>query len=260
MRTALSIILLLALGAAADELPWRQFKSADGKQTFTGQLQGYKKSDESVTVRLKTTQKTTTFPLSRLSEDDRAYVKSEAANLAPNAAVELRFTKSMELAGSERGETTRVKNYNGGYKIELRNYSAEWIENIEAEYVIIHRKDDEKGTGERVFHAGSKKIASLLPNSTEVIEADGIEMENFKKEGKVEVRGYNRGSDGSLTTDYKVNPDEKRRDILLGCIVRIKVGDKVVHIDASSPDILRQYEGSFEELSKEAAAPRAKEK
>jgi hypothetical protein len=246
-RTLLSAILLAGLASiACAELPWREFKSADGTQTFVGQLLSYKKAEESITVRLKATMQSATLKLDRLSEDDRAYVKAEAANLAANASFELGFAKLLEPTGSDRKDTTRTKSYNGGYKIEVASYSPEAVEDVEVEYVVIYLRDEIDGKGERLLHGGSKHFDTLPANSTTEVLADGVELEDFVKEGTTEVK--RRGSydaNGNSNATLKVTKAQKRRDVLIGCIARVTVAGKIVHTEASSPDILRQYADAF---------------
>jgi hypothetical protein len=263
MKKNLLPVILLALLAsfAGAQIPWREFKSADGTQKFVGQLLSYKKADESVTVRLKANMKPATFKLERLSEDDRAYVMAEAANLAANASVELRFDKLLEPTNNERSDTTRTKTYNGGYKVEMVNRSAEWLEDVEVQYVVIYYKDQTDGNGKRMLHGGSKHFDSLLPNSKNEVLADGIEMENFFKEGTAEERRDGTfDAQGNRNTTLKVTKAQKSRDVLLGCVARVKVAGKIVHTEASSPDIMRQYRDSFEAAAKEPAKPAAKGK
>ena len=39
---------------------------------------------------------------------------------------------------------------------------------------------------------------------------------------------------------------QRSRDVILGCIARIKVGGKVVKTEASSANILREYSDAFD--------------
>lgn len=256
MKKALlpSILLVLLASFACAEITWREFKSADGTQTFVGQLLAYQKADASVTVRLKATMQPATFKLDRLSEDDRSYVKAEAANLAANISLDLKFDKLLEPTASKRGDTTRTKTYNGGYKIEMSNFSAVRAEDVQVEYVVIYFKDKVDGQGERLLHGGTRHFESLLANSKNEILADGIELENYFKEGIVEEkRDGTFDANGNRNTTLKVTKAEKRRDILLGCVVRVLVAGKVVHAGASSPDIMREYGDSFDAAKKAPA-------
>jgi len=263
MKKSLLPAILLALLAsfAGAEIPWREFKNAEGTQTFVGQLLGYKKADESVTVRLKATMKPATLKLDRLREADRDYVKAEAANLAASPSFELGFAKLLEPTSTERSDTTRTKSYNGGYKIEVASYSPDSIENVDVDYVVIYLRDEVDGKGERLLHGGSQHFEVLLANSTNEVLADGVEMENFLKEGTAEVRRNGYDAKGNSNTTLKVTKAQKRRDVLIGCIARVMVDGKVVHIEASSPDIRRQYADAFDAAKAAAAKPaRAKGK
>jgi hypothetical protein len=248
MKTTLVTLLsVLLVGIAAAQTPWRTFRSADGGQTFVGKLIGFDSEADSVTVRMKTTQQTATLKLERLSAQDQEYVKATAPDLVPDAAIELRFAKLMELTGSEQGDGTRTKSYNGGYQIQLRNYSTEFIRDVDVEYIVIYRKDEVGGNGERVLHSGSKHFADLLPNYTDEVIADGVKLENYFKGGS-SVSSTSAGcSTCPSSTASIATRAQKSRDLLLGCIVRIKIGGKVVLTDASSPDILRQYADAFSE-------------
>jgi hypothetical protein len=245
MKLTLAILFSVLSGYALGATPWRTFKSADGSQEFVGELLAYKSGADQATVRLKATMQVTTLELARLSQDDQAYVKAAGPELAPNLSLDLRFSKIMELSGSERDDKTRVKNYNGGYKIEVRNFSTEWIDDVEASYIVIYRKDSTSGSGERVLHSGSTSFEHLIPNVSEEIVADGIELENYYKEGSGSATSQSACSSCPSSGSGSVTRSQKSRDLLLGCIVQFKVAGKVVHTAASSPDILRQYADSF---------------
>lgn len=251
-RSALAALLALAATCFAAEQPWREFKSADGSQSFVGQLLAYRKSEEAATVRLKATMQSMVVPLARLSAADQEYVKEQAANLTPAASVELHFDRVVDQTSSERDDKTRTKSFDAGYKIELRSYSSEPLENVEVDYVIVYRKDEVDGLGERLTQAGSKQIPTLAANVTEHIDATGVALENFYKEGTAQVR--RRNQNGNEAGSVRVTRPEKRRDVLLGCVARVKVNGKVVLVDGTSTDLVREFGEQLSSVREEPAA------
>jgi len=245
MKLPLAIFYSVLSGYALGETPWRAFKSADGSREFIGELVAYKSGSEKATVRLKSTQEVTSIELTKLSEADQEYVKTTGPELTPKVSLDLRFSKVMELSQSERTEKTRVKKYDGGYKIELRNYSTEWIDDVDVNYLVIYRKDATSGNGERLVHSGSESFEYLVPKVSREIMAMGVELENYFKEGTATLSTSSGCSTCPSSSSGTATRAEKSRDLLLGCIVQLKVGGKVVLTEASSPDILRQYSDSF---------------
>lgn len=247
MKLLPAILCLCLSGFVSAETPWRAFKSADGSKSFVGQLVGFRGNDGTVSVRMKSTRQVVAFKLDRLSDYDQEYVKSAAPDLPVAAAIETRFTKIMDRDGTERADDTRTKTYNGGYDIHIRNFSPQTLKGLQVEYVVIYRKDAVDGLGERQTHKGSKHLSSLPPNIDDVVTADGIKLESFYKESSTSVVGSGCASCGTGGAAAIATKSQKRRDVLLGCIVRIKVDGKVVHTDASGPGILSQYEDAFDE-------------
>jgi hypothetical protein len=247
MKAIVPILLLCLAGVtlAETELPWRSFKSSDGEQTFEGRLIGYQSSDQTVTVRMKSGQ-TVTFAMARLSAEDRDYVVTEAPEPPISARLDLRFTKIMDETGSERDKGARSKTYNGGYNIQILNYSPQALEDVEVEYLIIYRKDATDGLGERMAHKGSTTMSSLLPNLRDVVVADGIALESSYEPGTSSVSAASGCSSCGTGGSVSVTKSQRTRDVILGCVARVKSRGQIVHTAASSPDILRRYADAFD--------------
>lgn len=246
MKAIVPMFLFCLAGAtmAETELPWRSFKSADGGQAFEGRLIGYQSADQTVTVRMKSGQ-TVTFALARLSEADRDYVVTEAPEPPISARLDLRFSKIMDETASERDQGARSKTYNGGYKIQILNYS-QALEDVDIEYVIVYRKDATNGLGERMIHKGSTTMSTLLPNLRDVVIADGIALESSYEPGTSSVSAASGCSSCGTGGSVSVTKSQRTRDVILGCVVRVKSRGQVVHTAASSPDILRGYADAFD--------------
>ena len=84
---------------------------------------------------------------------------------------------------------TRTSSYNGGYKIEIRNFLRRAIQDVSVDYIVIYRKDSTKGNGTRAVKRGAKDLTALIPNYDENIVIDGIPLTSYYKAGSVTVSG-----------------------------------------------------------------------
>ena len=168
MKRFYCLFLLLACPALAD-LEWRSFESADKTKSFVGRLVGYDPARKKVTVQKKSTLRPVSFNVSLLSEEHRKFVEDRAVELEAAGGLRMVFFENVQKLGSKRSGDTRTSNYNGGYKIEIRNFLRRAIQDVSVDYLVIYRKDSTKGNGTRAIKKGSKNLTALIPNYDENI-------------------------------------------------------------------------------------------
>ena len=178
------LFLLLASPALAD-LEWRSFENADKTKSFVGRLVGYDPARKKVTVQKKSTLRPVSFNVSLLSEEHRKFVEERAVELEAAGGLRMVFFENVQKLGSKRSGDTRTSNYNGGYKIEIRNFLRRAIQDVSVDYLVIYRKDSTKGNGTRAIKKGSKNLTALIPNYDENIIIDGIPLTSYYKAGSV---------------------------------------------------------------------------
>lgn len=184
MKRFYCLLLLLACPALAD-LEWRSFESADKTKSFVGRLVGYDPARKKVTVQKKSTLRPVSFNVSLLSEEHRKFVEDRAVELEAAGGLRMVFFENVQKLGSKRSGDTRTSNYNGGYKIEIRNFLRRAIQDVSVDYLVIYRKDSTKGNGTRAIKKGSKNLTALIPNYDENIIIDGIPLTSYYKAGSV---------------------------------------------------------------------------
>ncbi|MBB07603.1 MAG: hypothetical protein CMN03_05010 [Roseibacillus sp.] len=184
MKRFYCLFLLLACPALAD-LEWRSFESADKTKSFVGRLVGYDPARKKVTVQKKSTLRPVSFNVSLLSEEHRKFVEDRAVELEAAGGLRMVFFENVQKLGSKRSGDTRTSNYNGGYKIEIRNFLRRAIQDVSVDYLVIYRKDSTKGNGTRAIKKGSKNLTALIPNYDENIIIDGIPLTSYYKAGSV---------------------------------------------------------------------------
>ena len=184
MKRFCCLFLLLACPALAD-LEWRSFESADKTKSFVGRLVGYDPARKKVTVQKKSTLRPVSFNVSLLSEEHRKFVEDRAVELEAAGGLRMVFFENVQKLGSKRSGDTRTSNYNGGYKIEIRNFLRRAIQDVSVDYLVIYRKDSTKGNGTRAIKKGSKNLTALIPNYDENIIIDGIPLTSYYKAGSV---------------------------------------------------------------------------
>ena len=184
MKRFYCLFLLLACPALAD-LEWRSFESADKTKSFVGRLVGYDPTRKKVTVQKKSTLRPVSFNVSLLSEEHRKFVEDRAVELEAAGGLRMVFFENVQKLGSKRSGDTRTSNYNGGYKIEIRNFLRRAIQDVSVDYLVIYRKDSTKGNGTRAIKKGSKNLTALIPNYDENIIIDGIPLTSYYKAGSV---------------------------------------------------------------------------
>lgn len=184
MKRFCCLFLLLACPALAD-LEWRSFESADKTKSFVGRLVGYDPARKKVTVQKKSTLRPISFNVSLLSEEHRKFVEDRAVELEAAGGLRMVFFENVQKLGSKRSGDTRTSNYNGGYKIEIRNFLRRAIQDVSVDYLVIYRKDSTKGNGTRAIKKGSKNLTALIPNYDENIIIDGIPLTSYYKAGSV---------------------------------------------------------------------------
>ena len=181
-------LLAAPLSALADN-KWRTFENADKTKSFVGRLVGYDMKHRIVTVQKKSTMRPVRFKITLLSDDNRQYVKDRAMELEAAGGLRMMFHETVEKLSSNRTSTTRTASYNGGFKIEIRNFATKLIDDVEVDYIMVYRKDSTKGLGEVATIKGSQQITTLVPNLDEVIVADGIPLKSYFKAGSVSFSG-----------------------------------------------------------------------
>ena len=95
------------------------------------------------------------------------------------------FYESVEKTGSKRTSDTRTASYNGGYRIEIRNFLRRPIQNVSVDYIVIYRRDSTEGNGTLATKRGSKDLTALIPNYDESISIDGNPLSSYYKAGSV---------------------------------------------------------------------------
>ncbi|MED5417501.1 MAG: hypothetical protein VYA27_02305, partial [Verrucomicrobiota bacterium] len=130
-----------------------------------------------------------TFSVALLSEEHRKFVEKRAVELEAAGGLRMMFYQTIEKTGSNRSGDTRTSSYNGGYKIEIRNFLRRAIQDVSVDYIVIYRKDSTKGNGTRSVKRGSRDLTALVPNYDENIVIDGIPLTSYYKAGSVSVTG-----------------------------------------------------------------------
>jgi hypothetical protein len=239
------VALLVLTSPARCEEAWRTFENADGSRSFTAKLIAYDQARETATVTLKDGGKQLTFALKVLKEEDQAFVKEHAQQLAAQSSLRFKFDKFMDETGeSESGDTT-VTTYNGGYRVALSSYATGSIKDVEVEHLVIWRKDSFEGMGEDQVVHGTQRLDNLIAGLTETVTINGIQMESRVKKGKSVTTGGSCPRCPRCPTSTVSTRTLRSRDLLVGCVVRIKVGGKVVRTEASSQALIKRYQAQF---------------
>lgn len=180
------IFLLLVFGPPAmAEIEWRDFENADKTKSFQGRLVGYDPLAKKVTVQKKSTLRPVTFRIDLLSKEHRIFVESRAVELEAAGGLRMMFYENVTKTGSARTGSTKTSTYNGGYKIEIRNYLRRPIQDVSVDFLVIYRKDSTNGNGVRSFKRGSRDLTALVPNYDENISIEGIPLTSYYKAGTV---------------------------------------------------------------------------
>ena len=95
------------------------------------------------------------------------------------------FYENVTKTGSARTGSTKTSTYNGGYKIEIRNYLRRPIQDVSVDFLVICRKDSTNGNGVRSIKRGSRDLTALVPNYDENISIEGIPLTSYYKAGTV---------------------------------------------------------------------------
>ena len=188
MKRFWCLLLALACPALAD-VEWRSFENAEKTKSFQGRLVGYDPAREKVTVQKKSTLRPVTFSLALLSEEHRKFVEKRAVELEAAGGLRMMFYRNIQKTGSNRKGDTRTSSYNGGYKIEIRNFLRRAIQDVSVDYIVIYRKDSTKGNGTLSTKRGSSNLTALVPNYDENIVINGIPLTSYYKAGSVSVTG-----------------------------------------------------------------------
>lgn len=180
------IFLLLVFGPPAmAEIEWRDFENADKTKSFQGRLVGYDPLAKKVTVQKKSTLRPVTFRIDLLSKEHRIFVESRAVELEAAGGLRIMFYENVTKTGSARTGSTKTSTYNGGYKIEIRNYLRRPIQDVSVDFLVIYRKDSTNGNGVRSIKRGSRDLTALVPNYDENISIEGIPLTSYYKAGTV---------------------------------------------------------------------------
>ena len=133
----------------------------------------------------KTTLRAVTFKVSLLSSEHREYVEDRAVELEAAGGLRMMFYERVEKTGSERSRDTRTASYDGGYKIEIRNFLRRPIQDVSVDYIVIYRKDSTEGNGNLATKRGTEDLTALIPNYDESISIGGIPLTSYYKAGSV---------------------------------------------------------------------------
>ena len=178
-------LLLTLVSSAVAEIEWRSFENADKTKSFQGRLVGYNPLTKKVTVQRQSTLRPVTFQIDLLSEEHRTFVESRAVELEAAGGLRMMFYENVHKVGSTRSGSTKTSSYDGGYKIEIRNYLRRAIQDVSVDYLIVYRKDSTKGNGTRSIKRGSRNLTALIPNYDENIVINGIPLTSYYKAGAV---------------------------------------------------------------------------
>lgn len=99
--------------------------------------------------------------------------------------LKMMFYENVTKTGSARTGSTKTSTYNGGYKIEIRNYLRRPIQDVSVDFLVIYRKDSTNGNGVRSIKRGSRDLTALVPNYDENISIEGIPLTSYYKAGTV---------------------------------------------------------------------------
>lgn len=244
MKKIIPLILLLGMGITAQaSQEWRTFTSLDGERTFVGQLTGFDRGSETVTV-LNSNRQTLSFKLNLVSQEDRDWVVENSSDLKPAANLRLRFEALRERKDSVRGDESRTTTNEGGYIIHVNSFSPHMIRDAKVEYLMIHRKDQVSGGSTDHVVKGSQTV-SIIPNSSAPVQTQTVDLVNYFKAGKVSGGGGGCAAGRCGSNSATATRSQRSRDILIGCVARVIVNDQVVSVSATSPDLLRKYQAEL---------------
>ena len=180
MKLSLAAFLAtLLIGGSAMGFEKRTFRSADNSKSFEATLVAYDTKTGKVTVK-KGVQKMS-FPLSKLSEEDVAYVEENADALAAANAIKLDFDLYKDKPETKRTDITRTITTPAGYEIEVSNWTEQKFRDVEVNYSIYHRKDAENGPGSIAETKGSFSLTYLANNSESTTRTTPINLIRYSR-------------------------------------------------------------------------------
>jgi len=115
------------------------------------------------------------------------------------------------------------------------------VENVTVDYVIVWRKDTFEDWAGPVVK-GSHRLTSIGSGVDAKFTVGAIPMTNSVKRGGSTTSGGSCPKCPQTTVSTRTL---RSRDQLVGCLIQVKVGDKVIKTEATSPSLLRKYEKEF---------------
>lgn len=183
------VLLLAGATLAFGDTEWREFHNSDKTKSFSGRLVGYDSDKGIVTVQRKSNFKPIRFKLSLLSDENQKFVKERALELEAASGLRLMFYENVKKVDSKKSGDTRTTSYDGGYKIELRNFARKRMEDVRVEWIAIYKKDSVDGPGSIAMKQGTEVITTLVPNLNENIEVSGIPLKSYRKSASTRATG-----------------------------------------------------------------------
>jgi hypothetical protein len=139
-------------------------------------------------------------------------------------------------------QTLSVTSASSVCKLSAWPWSASNSASAAAAAVAHAEADSFEGMGEDQVAHGTQHLDNLIAGLTETVTINGIQMESRVKKGKSVTTG---GSCPTCPTSTVSTRTLRSRDLLVGCVVRIKVGGKVVRTEASSQALIKRYQAQF---------------
>lgn len=183
MKRILTIFTCL-IAVAWAEPEWHTFTSADGSKKFSGKLVGFRQKGEVVTVKRKDNMREMSFKIGVLSEEDQKFIRDQAPALIAASAVRVSFDKHQEKLDDDK-----ARKYSGCYQITVENSSAESIQDVEVNYLVVYQKGSlNKGSTTEVDQ-GSTIISDLLPSIPDYVETSRITLQSAASRDKEACSG-----------------------------------------------------------------------
>ena len=189
MKKLLPLLFLLPMSSGWANTEWMTFENTDKTKSFVGRVVGFDSRAKQVTVQKQSSMRPIRFKVALLSEEHQEFVQSRAMEFEAAAGLRMMFFETIEKVGSQSTDKTKIKNYNGGYRIQIRNQARMMIEDVEVDYIIVYRKDAVSGNGEVATMHGSKSISTIVTSLDENVIADGVPLQSYYEEGKVSSTG-----------------------------------------------------------------------
>ena len=166
----LGVTALAFTVSSAQALEEREFKSADGTQSFKGTAVGFDAKSQKVSIRNEKGG-VNHAKLSAFSEADIKYIKDNANVLAAASALDISFNEV-------NGEGSAKTGYDTGYDIRVQNRGKDPVQDIEVKYAIYYLQGSVTKGVKAVpkTHTGSLDGESIFGSLRYTVSTDKVRL------------------------------------------------------------------------------------